>query len=37
MPWEHLKEIAQNYHKKKLGPGRKKKGFAKKMIEQFNL
>jgi hypothetical protein len=37
MPWEHLKEIAKHHHPKKLGPGRKKKAFAKKMIEQFGF
>jgi hypothetical protein len=37
MPWERLKDIAASYHKKKLGPGRKKKAFAQKMIEQFNF
>jgi hypothetical protein len=37
MPWERLKEIAINYHKKKLGPGRKKKTFTQKMIEQFGF
>jgi hypothetical protein len=37
MPWERLKEIAASYHKKKLGPGRKKKPFAQKMIAQFDF
>ena len=37
MPWERLKEIATIYHKKKLGPGRKKKPFTQKMIAQFGF
>jgi len=35
MPWDRLKEIAAIYQK--LGPGRKKKPFAQKMIAQFGF
>jgi len=37
MPWERLKEIAAIYHHKKLGPGRKKRIFAQKMITQYGF
>ncbi len=37
MPWERLKEIATIHHNNKLGPGRRKKSFAQKMIAQFGF
>ncbi len=37
MPWDRLKEIAKSYHKEGRGPGTRKIGFAKIMINKLEF